>query len=273
MTLDQIDRMVRQANPVPDLTALEKIDASVLDEQRRMDMQTHDRVIVDNEGSEPKRGRNLLIGIAAAAAISVGALLLLRPLTNDAPVAGSPTTITEAPSIATAVEVATAFVEAYAIFDTDTAASYLAPDADLSFLELFGGSWRTTNRLKQAQGWKMLLDSCIGKNATPTGAMVRCLYAFQDFRSDELGFGPFTGSWYDITVKDAKIVSVSGHDEFNNNGFAERVWMPFSEWVSQTYPEDAAIMYSNESLSLEAAEESIALWEQRTREYVTVVGG
>ena len=56
MTLDQIDQMVRQANPVPDLTVLEPVDASVLmlDQQRRTEMQTHDRVEVDQVPRGPE---------------------------------------------------------------------------------------------------------------------------------------------------------------------------------------------------------------------------
>ena len=82
MTLDQIDQMVRKANPVPDLKVLEPVDASVLvlDQQRRTEMQTHDRGEVD-QGKE-KAGRGLLIGIAAVAAIVVGVLVLVQPLDN-----------------------------------------------------------------------------------------------------------------------------------------------------------------------------------------------
>lgn len=72
MTHDQIDRMVRQANPVPELTTLDPVDASVLvlDQQRRTVMQTNDRVTVDQERESPKRG--LLIGVAAGQPSSSG---------------------------------------------------------------------------------------------------------------------------------------------------------------------------------------------------------
>jgi hypothetical protein len=81
MTHDQIDRMVRRANPLPDLNALEPVDASVLTTplERRMDMQ------IDDRPTEVKTDRNRwsgpLIGIAAAAVILVAGLVLF--LTRD----------------------------------------------------------------------------------------------------------------------------------------------------------------------------------------------
>jgi hypothetical protein len=76
MTHDQIDRMVRQANPVPELTTLEPLDASVLvlDTQRRTEMQTNDRVEVKKERGKPVLG--FVVGIAAVAVVVVGVILV-----------------------------------------------------------------------------------------------------------------------------------------------------------------------------------------------------
>jgi hypothetical protein len=261
MTHDQIDRMVRQANPVPDLTALEPVDASVLvlDQQRRTEMQTHDRIIVDQVQEKPRRG--VLIGIAAAAAIAVGVLILFQP-GEEAPVADEPAT-------ASPVEIATAFVEAYAAFDMDEAFSYLAADANLSQL---GGKeqMRRWNRLSEAQGFKRLLDSCEEGTSSTYGTNVRCMYDFHGIRSDEIGLGPYSGNWFDFRIREGQIVSVSGHMDLNE--FSPQMWEPFREWVAEAYPEDVAIMYTNSSQTEERlTEESIALWEQRSREYVDVV--
>ena len=50
------------------------------------------------------------------------------------------------------------------------------------------------------------------------------------------------------------------------------MWEPFRDWVSATYPKDAAVMYQDESQSQEiASEESIPLWKQHIREYVKEV--
>ena len=81
MTHDQIDRMVRKANPLPDPTALEPVDASVLTTplERRMDMQTDNREVT--EGGGQNRSRGPLVGIAAAAVILMAGLVFF--LTKD----------------------------------------------------------------------------------------------------------------------------------------------------------------------------------------------
>jgi hypothetical protein len=55
--------------------------------------------------------------------------------------------------------------------------------------------------------------------------------------------------------------------------FSTEVWYPFVEWVSTTYPEDAAVMYDGDpsTASERLTDESIRLWERHTREYVKEV--
>jgi len=258
MTLDQIDQMVRKANPVPDLKVLEPVDASVLvlDQQRRTEMQTHDRVVVD-QGKE-KAGRGLLIGIAAVAAIVVGVLVLFQPF-DDAPVAGQP------------AEIATAFVEAYGAFDMARAASYLAADADLSRLEAGVEDWHLGIRWLEATGFKVLLDSCEEEIGSPPGT-VRCLFAFHAIRSDEIGLGPFGDSRFDFRILDGEIVSASMI--WNIEEFGPQVWEPLAVWVAETYPDDVTIMYTGSPQTMQRfTDEAVALWEQRSREYVDVVTG
>ena len=82
MTHDQIDRLVRKANPLPDPNALEPVGVPVLATplERRTEMQ-----IDDKPGTEVQPDRNRwsgpLIGIAAAAVILVAGLVLF--LTRD----------------------------------------------------------------------------------------------------------------------------------------------------------------------------------------------
>ncbi|HUP15778.1 MAG TPA: hypothetical protein VM848_06990 [Acidimicrobiia bacterium] len=259
MTLDQIDQMVRQANPVPDLTVLEPVDASVLviDQQRRTEMQTHNRVEVDQEQEKPRLG--LLVGMAAAAAIVIGALVLLQP--GDFAVAGDP------------IDVATAFVEAFGAFDSGKAASYLAADANLGGFGEDGEGMMADMRWREASGFKLLLDSCVATTTEPSGTSVRCAYDYHGIRSDEIGLGPYGGSWFDIRVQDGKIVSVSDNIQFMSNGFSSEMWEPFTRWITETYPENVAIMYDASKIMNQFTEASATLWEQRSREYVEIVGG
>jgi hypothetical protein len=256
MTLDQIDQMVRQANPVPDLTVLEPVDASVLvfDQQRRTEMQTHDRVEVDQEKEKSRPG--FLVGIAAAVVIVVGVLVLVRPM--DAPVAASP------------IEVATAFVEAHQSFDIDKAFSYLAADpvglgtlAEERLLARFLEAIGTTNNST---------GPCEEVSTSPEGTLVRCPYEYHMLRSDEIGLGPYGPNAYDLTVLDSKVVSVDRTGSSLTDGFSGQMWMPFADWIAIAHPDDVGIMYQDASQTgWKITEESIPVWEQRSIEYVAVV--
>ena len=172
----------------------------------------------------------------------------------------------------TAEEIATGFVEAFGAFDADQAISYLAEDADLTGV---GGSVETlrqTISLLQVIGYEQILGSCQETNSSVVGTVVRCPFDYQDLRSDELGLGPFSGSYYDITVRDGSIVHASERWEIGE--FSPQVWEPFAAWVSKTYPKDVAVMYTDRTLSnWRLTRRSIRLWERHTQEYVKVVAG
>ena len=53
--------------------------------------------------------------------------------------------------------------------------------------------------------------------------------------------------------------------------FSPQRWEPFRDWVSASYPKDFGVMYTGGGSNFELTEESIRLWEQRTREYVKEV--
>ena len=51
------------------------------------------------------------------------------------------------------------------------------------------------------------------------------------------------------------------------------MWEPFAEWVTSTYPKDAAVMYLDGPRRhvVRFSLESIRLWERHTRDYVKAV--
>lgn len=268
MTHDQIDRLARQANPVPDLSVLEPLDASqfVPPKQRTTDMRT-DQVVIDRQPDRRRYG--VLIGIAATVAIVIGILVLIR-LTDGVPAAGGG----RAPqSVAAAAGTAEAFLEAFRNFDADTAASHL----DENVLESeFGGleGLRLEIANWKDMGFKLLLGTCEASAVTPDRVAVRCPYDYHAIRSDEMGLGPYTGSTWVFTVLDRKIVSAINGIRFLENGFSAQVWGPFAAWLAETYPQDAETMYTDATRTQQlASEESNRLWELRSREYVVVVSG
>lgn len=97
---------------------------------------------------------------------------------------------------------------------------------------------------------------------------MRCAFDFHSMGSDQLGLGPFTGSWYDFTIDDDGAITRASVS-WNVEDFSPQVWEPFAEWVSTTYPEDAAVMYQDQTYSGQRLSEgSIQLWERPVPEYV-----
>lgn len=175
---------------------------------------------------------------------------------------------------ATPVEIATAFVEAYEALDVDAATSYLAADADVSLFNANTEGLAQAFRWDDAMGFQVLLDSCAETSSGALGTTVRCDYDYHAIRSEDIGLGPYGGNWLDFIVRDGEVVSVSDHLETTPNGFSSEMWDPFATWVAENHPDDVTVMYTDSSQgSPQLTEESTALWEQRTREYVDVLGG
>jgi hypothetical protein len=179
------------------------------------------------------------------------------------------------------VKVATGFVEAVGAFDADRAITSLADDAEFS--KLIGsvgaqGVQGTPEELRlllsllEATGYKQMEDSCEELVSSDSGTTVRCTSDYHNFRSDEIGRGPFSAVSFELTVRDGEITQA--RMDFGIEEFSTQMWEPFASWVSKAYPEDAAVMYEDGGTSgVRLTEESIRLWEQHTREYAEEMGG
>ena len=221
------------------------------------------RIEVDRESK--RLDRRLLIGaVVAAALVLIGAFVVFQSR-EAAPAAG---------------EVATSFVEAFGAFNAEQAISYLADDADISQMISSVGAqgvegtleeFRLLLSLLDASGYEQTLSSCEELGGSASGTGVSCTFDYHNFGSDEIGRGPFSGSSFFLTVRDGEIVQA--RMDFGIEKFSPQMWEPFAGWVSKAYPEDAAVMYEDETYSgVRLTEESIGLWERRTRGYVEEVG-
>jgi hypothetical protein len=218
---------------------------------------------------------------AIAATICVAAVALIlgtRGGENRRTPADEPSTVN--PVDPAAEEVATGFVEAYGAFEVEHAITYLADDANTSPLITSVGAegvekgtpdgLRQHISLLEAMGYEQMLDPCEETVSSTSGTVVRCAFDFHLIRSDEIGRGPFSGSYLDLTVRDGEIVQASVFWEVEK--FSPQVWEPFARWVSTHYPEDAAVMYEDETYSAaRLTEESIRLWERHSRGYVNEI--
>lgn len=204
------------------------------------------------------------IGVAAIALI-----LVTRPGQDTTTPANEPSAVD--PADAAAVQVATDFLGAFGDFDAEQAMTYVADDADITGMTEGSNDVEGLSLMAsflEAQGYQQTIASC---EATPVASdtSVVCPYDFHGIRSDEIGRGPFSGGIFTLTVRDGEIVEASRYWETEK--FSPQMWEPFADWVSTTYPKDAAVMYTGGGTGFVLTEESIRLWEQHTREYVKEV--
>jgi hypothetical protein len=210
--------------------------------------------------------RRVLIGVAAVMLLLIGAC----DGGEDAPATGQSPAATGASEDATAVDVATGFVQAFGAFDLNQAMTYLADDAVIASMGA-NDDPRLLISYLEGTGYRQILDPCEESGESASGVGVRCPFEFHALRSGEIGLGPYTGGAFDLVVRDGEIVEVSQGWEIVE--FSPQVWEPFAEWVSTTYPEDAAVMYTDGTYSgVRLTEESIRLWKRHTRGYVEEVG-
>ena len=168
-----------------------------------------------------------------------------------------------------AESVATGFLEAYGAFDVEQARTYLADDATIASMTE-QDDLRLLISYLEATGYRQILNDCEGASNSDSGS-VRCTFDFHGLRSGEIGRGPFGGSSFELFVHDGKIARAK--QDWGIEKFSPQMWEPFAGWVSTAHPKDAAVMYTDESHSnVRLTEESVRLWDARTREYVEEVG-
>ena len=222
----------------------------------------------EQERRQRRASRNKKIGaFAVVAAIAVVAVVWIAGTRGGQDTTTPADQPTVNPAGPTAEDVATDFFQAYASFNTDQAVSYLADDADISGFGVEGlREFRLLIRFSEATGFKHILDSCEETISGSFGVVVNCTWDFHGIRSEEIGRGPYSGSYDEFTVRDGEIVDVSSYTEIAK--FSPQMWEPFAEWVSTNYPKDVPVMYKSDFSDYQLTGESIRLWEQHTREYV-----
>lgn len=218
---------------------------------------------VRTKGAQELRERRnksawLVAGASVAAMLLVGVIVFFVAR-DEVPVAATPS------------DVATSFLEAFGAHDAERAITYLADDADIKGLigtqdpEGTLEEFRRVVQYLEGQGYEQTLHPCVEREGS-TGTTVRCPFDYQAIRSGEMGLGPYTGSHFEIRVRDGKVLWA--WQEWDISQFSSQVWGPFASWVASEHPEDAEVMYEARFTRWSLSEESIRLWEQHSREYV-----
>ena len=241
-----------------------------------MNEHEHGRAAREDAGrhrTEHRRRRRTWIAGGLVVAAAAAALVVWRPDLGSDKADPEPANQEQR-----AEQTATAFVEAYADFDPDRAATYLADDAALTIWtdELGNDHWRRGNRVLQAFGTRILLDKCDALWSAGPATYVSCAFDLHGLGSKQLGRGPYPDNTFSLTVKDGEIVDASmALPAGRANDFSEEMWRPFAKWVTRTYPEDAAVMYYKYPETNWASEtpRSLELWTQHVKDYVEAKTG
>jgi hypothetical protein len=239
-------------------------------------MSTSTQSVKPNSGVQERQRRwsgGRKSGAFAAAAVALALIgALVGCAGEEAPGTDQTPAAAEAPEDtvnARAEEVATGFLEAYGAFDVEQAMTYLADDATIASMGA-DDDVQLLLSLLEAEGYKQILGSCNELVSGSFGIELRCPFHFHAIRSDEIGRGPFSGSYFDLMVRDGKVAQVE--QQWAIEEFGPQMWEPFNKWVSKAHPRDAAVMYTDGCCNVRLTRESIRLWELRTQEYVEVVG-
>jgi hypothetical protein len=157
MTHDQIDRMVRKANPLPDPAILGAVDAPVLTTERRTEMQTDDRVVVEGGGPSARRGP--LVGIATAAVILVAGLVFF--LTRDeTPVARPAPNAAQLPAIFEPMEPGAYYTDPDFDATTPLRGTFVIEEAGWTSLEPNGAEMNDSASLLVVEPYEVYTTAC-----------------------------------------------------------------------------------------------------------------
>jgi hypothetical protein len=213
------------------------------------------------------------IGIALAAGLVVVLVVLGTWLSSDrvATNASAP-----APQAGEAVAVAARFLQAYGELDAERAIDALADDADLSLLIRSIGAdgvegtvqeFRRYVELLEAWRYRQRLGTCDPLGSSAPDTVVRCGFDYDFLGSDDLGLGPYTGSSFDVTVRNGEVVAVSKFWAFDR--FSREMWEPFGEWIAASRPGAVSRMYEDPSRrGVQLDRGSIRRWARYTDAYV-----
>ncbi|MDX1469604.1 MAG: hypothetical protein R3258_09700 [Acidimicrobiia bacterium] len=211
MSHDLIHRMVQEANPVSDPTALETV-APVLhfdQEEEVMDTKVKDEAI---RVRKPRR-RLMLAGAVTAAVLAVLAIVL--PARNQQPVAPASTTVpdpgpsTTVDPAVTASRLADNLVAALVAFDIGLAESYLAENATISLGDTGGNDLAQWMKWHQAVGSEFTLTAPCSLEQLGLSYRGLCQVEYNNAWGKALGVGPFDIVGFGIGVVDGAITSVT----------------------------------------------------------------
>lgn len=271
MKLDQIDRLLRGANPVPDVSVFEHEPRPDLPDERWEETP----IARDSVPVVQQRGgfvRGLLVAAVASAVILIGFLGFREagnsPITTDV-LSPAPEPNAELRAAqARAVTVASDFIEARGDGDVAAALTLLAEDAVLDW-----GPGDSPGTLEKALEWErafgvtFTLSECNAGGGWDASAAihVHCTLSQESAIASALG-NELEPACADILVEGDQIARAT----LGCGNFMEAAWNPFRVWVIAKHRDDVGVMYSPgaNGAPAQTTEESLALWKQYRQDFV-----
>ena len=220
--------------------------------------------------------RNIVILAVAAAVIAIVAFAVTSSgddgsdgndvaANQDEPTATVPpedeTTATVQPP--TPAQVATAFWEALAAGDRETALGFVDPSAvDAPDLSPFGRAHTLGGQFDwyEAVGWEWELTQCVDTNDTTA----ECTATARNSWSDALGVEPISGTFI-VRFGDDGITDVTDKSDLFIGQWSPQVFGVFAQWVAENHPNDEAVMFD---FAVDINPEILSLYEVNTTRFV-----
>lgn len=268
-TDQQMEILIRAANPVPDLSVLES-NAEPVPTEARPSHAPIAQPLVGSMGppstrlSSPRRSpRNLLkpaIGLAAALIAFV--LVTEYVATETLPTSELVQARTDA------VDTANTFVLALEAGDVSTALELVDPEAVIDW-----GPARQPEELQQALAWEQAfalshtLRDCraVSETTTERAIPVSCILIQTSEVAEDVD-NVLEPAVARFTVEEGYITQATL--DFTNLG--EAAWNPFRRWVVAKHRDDISVMFSPGPRGWPAVttEESLSLWESHTEAFL-----
>jgi hypothetical protein len=230
-------------------------------------MRSTDMTLTDisTKPTEPSRHHWWLFTAAAVALVVLAAGAVALVVRDDSRPVDQPPPVEQS----SPMQVANDFVAAYTAYDANTVASLLAPDADVSGM-FQRSDWRLGLRYMDAIRMRLLLTPCEETASSPSLTVVKCFFNFHALGSDELGLGSFGPAVIGLTIRDGKVIDAETNVPYalTDDKFKTQVWEPFAAWMRAMYPGQIDLLYTDATMTAALiTEDSVPLWETRTREY------
>jgi hypothetical protein len=263
-TTADLERLLREA-----LTDHAEAAMNQTDTQHELDV--FEAAAERDRHRERPRSVLALTGLAAAAAVIVGAVLWDGGSTTQEP--APPVS----PEPTRAESVAADFLAAYDGDDRSALRSFLAEDADIvTSWNGYGGieGLMRSSRWDAAFGRRMVSVDCVelGPGADG-GTKVSCTETSHAGGSEELGRGPWTGDVTFVTVEADLVTEYSINSASNRNGYQEEMYAPLDAWMTANHADQLDLLLALDDPAADPAtvRSALELWERYIEEYVAAV--